>query len=77
MKKIKLSDGQTSKVDNEDYPWLIKFAWHPWWNPRTQGIHAVTYKVNKRTGKKEMFLMENVIMNPLLRRRLEGKDEEN
>lgn len=52
MKKIKLTNGNFTLVDDEDYNFLIKFEWH-----ETHG-YARTYFKNDR------IRMHRMIMNP-------------
>jgi hypothetical protein len=56
MKKIKLTQGQFAKVDDEDYDWLNQWKWCAQYNPKTKSYYAV------RSVKEGVKIMSRVIM---------------
>ena len=55
MKEIKLTKGQVTLVDNEDYETLNKFNW-------VAIYHRNTYYAQRRPGNKKVIHMHSVIM---------------
>jgi len=57
MKEIPLDNGQSAKVDDEDYEWLSQYKWYAYDDPKS----GMTYAAHDTpTGRR--VLMHDVIM---------------
>ena len=69
--RIILDNGMTSLVDEDNYEYLNQWKWQAVWLARTASYHAGRYEDGR------LILMENVVMNRVLRakalRRRRGK----
>jgi len=57
MKEIPLDNGQTAKVDDEDYEWLSQYKWYAYYDPQRGMTYAAT---DTPTGRR--VFMHDVIM---------------
>ncbi len=60
-KKIKLTHGQTTTVDDEDFDFLNQFKWRAEWNPTRKSYYAVMDAVDE-AGEPSIIYMHDVIM---------------
>jgi hypothetical protein len=58
VKQIILSQGQVTKVDDDDYIWLLKWKWHS----RKDKKNNCFYAVGRKTPKSKIERMSRVIM---------------
>lgn len=64
VKKIKLSQGQWTTVDDEDYEWLNQWKWYAQWDPKTKVYYAkTTFYLGMIDGKQKnkSYLMHRLI----------------
>jgi hypothetical protein len=78
MKRIKLTQNQFTKVDDEDYEWLIKWNWQATQDKTVK--HKKQYYVRRREFQKvdpirPTIRMHRVIMEEFLRRKLESWEQ--
>jgi hypothetical protein len=59
MKEIKLTDGKTAQVDNEDYEWLNQYKWRAEKHKNT--YYAVTNMIVN--GEMRKVAMHDLIMS--------------
>ncbi len=60
-KKIKLTHGQTTIVDDEDFDFLNQFKWRAEWNPTRKSYYAVMDAVDE-AGEPSIIYMHDLIM---------------
>jgi hypothetical protein len=60
-RKIALTNGQHTIVDDEDYGWLSRYIWH-----LDESGYAVTYIGDPETGEIVQCFMHNMIMARVL-----------
>ena len=57
MKEIPLTNGQSAKVDDEDYEWLSRYSWYAYYDPQ----RGMTYAAHDTRSGRRVF-MHDVIM---------------
>ena len=62
MKQIKLTQGQVTQVDDEDFEYLNQFNWYALYDPGTKSFYA-TRNCPRLFGKQKKIKMHRVIMN--------------
>ena len=60
-KKIKLTHGQTTIVDDEDFDFLSQFKWRAEWNPTRKSYYAVMDTTDEN-GEPCVIYMHDLIM---------------
>lgn len=60
-KKIKLTHGQTTIVDDEDFDFLNQFKWRAEWNPTRKSYYAVMDAMDE-AGEPCVIYMHDLIM---------------
>jgi len=57
MKEIPLGNGQSTKVDDEDYEWLSRYSWYAYYDPQ----RGQTYAAHDTPSGRRVF-MHDVMM---------------
>lgn len=62
MRRIQLSQGQVTKVDNSDFDALSRHGWYARWNSSTQSYYAVRNSRKNKSGRRHQVQMARVIL---------------
>jgi len=52
MKEIPLTNGQSAKVDDEDYEYLSRYSWYAYYDPEKK----MTYAAHDRPDGRRIFM---------------------
>lgn len=63
MKKIKLTKGQYTLIDNEDFQRISRYRWHAYYDKTIMSFYARTTLYKKRIKKNITLSMHRFIMN--------------
>ena len=62
MRIIKLTQGQSTVIDDEDYEKFGGYKWYAYYNPHTKSFYAVRAVYNKLTGKQKTISLHREIL---------------